>query len=457
MSTHCLPNGFLGASELPVPNISGPTITVTPATGGLRRGIVVFNHGLITAAQAIAAPPTVTDFFSAFGSAYSLSLASNLAADGWTVLSIAAQEDGFAGVPSLGVVADVNADSGNGARYLASTLHTWDHVWQYIQATYGNVPIIAGGFSMGAWRTLQIVANRSSQVAGFFAIQPATVFENVATGYTPGAQFYNSNFSGMDLGPTFLNVIGSVPGIINTSISDTATYSGGYSLATSTAAVGNGMTLTVATSGTNVSTNYATTGGYITLTGLTGGTGQAVLSYTGYAAGSFSGITVLSGSGTPNASTVVKQSSIDSIIANAVTAGRSITRASTTQPHSLGLTDTGAYFTGTTGTALSALTSSLPISAAQASTAFGGVQSLVPGSMAVQDSTGTWHTILGSLAMSGSAITGSPISYSGSASATLNNGAPICNTGSAITGGFANISIPYWINQNISPSYPRYF
>ena len=175
-TSHCLPNGQLGTNELPVPNISGATITVFNPSGGVgtRRGVVVYMHGLYTSAQQFPVPPGVIDSYSTgIAALMPNSHCLNLAALGYVVLAVTAQEDTYAGNPMIGVYNDA-ASSTNGARYLASTLHTWDHVYQYIQQTYGynsgtstawatsgGVPIFLTGFSIGSWRSLQILQNRT--------------------------------------------------------------------------------------------------------------------------------------------------------------------------------------------------------------------------------------------------------------------------------------------------------
>ena len=39
--------------------------------------------------------------------------------------------------------------------------------------------------------------------------------------------------------------------------------------------------------------------------------------------------------------------------------------------------------------------------------------------------------------------------------ATVATNAMICNTGTAITGGYSDMAIPYWVNTVIDPSYPK--
>ena len=440
--THCLTLGYLGTAELPCCNISGATITVTnPPAGTLRRGVCVMFHGLYLAAQAVPVPPALYDTYSPFGSLYSLTQAANLATDGWVVINVPAPEDAYNGVPGTGVYNDVAADVNNGGRWLQTNLHAWDHVYQYIQNTYGNWPIMVVGESLGGWRALEIAINRTSQIVGYVASQPATIFETVGTLYTTPSNFGLLNWSGADLGPSALNAV-TIPGMVQYSTVDTAVWWAGNTTATSLVA----GTLTLA------STTGFEAAGNVLLTGLTGGTGRQVLAYTAVAGATLTGCTVVSGSGTIAAGvSVAQQSTTDAMITAGQVAGKPITRISAASPHGLNLDQTGAYYAGATTTiaALNTLTT-VQMTTAQAATPFASTQGLISGASAIQDTTGVWHA----LTFTGIAspnLTGAAIAGSGS----IATGAPICNTGTAITGGFSNQSIPYWVNTVLGPTYPK--
>ena len=444
--THCLPNGQLGTSELPCCNISGATITVTnPPAGTLRRGVCVMFHGLYLTAQAVPVPPALVDAYGPFGSVYSLTQAANLANDGWVVLNVPAPEDAYNGVPGTGVYNDVAADVNNGGRWVQTNLHAWDHVYQYIQNTYGNWPIMVVGNSLGGWRALQIAINRTTQIVGYVSSEPATIFETVGLTYTTPNDFAVINWSGANIGPTALNTI-SIPGMVGYSTVDTAVGWGLNTTATSLVA----GTLTVASTAGSLSAALGSQ--RVLLTGLTGGTGRQVLQYTGQSATQFTGCTVVSGSGTINPGvTVCQQSTSDAMITAGQVAGKPITRQSSAGPHGTVLNDSGAYYAGATTTiaALNTLTT-VQITANQAATPFGSSQGLISGASAIQDTTGVWHA----LTFTGIAspnLTGAAIAGSGS----IATGAPICNTGTAITGGFSNQGIPYWVNTVLSPTYPK--
>ena len=444
--THCLTLGYLGTAELPCCNISGATITVTnPPAGTLRRGVCVTFHGLYLTAQAVPVPPALVDTYSPFGSLYPLSQAANLAMDGWVVINVPAPEDAYNGVPGTGVYNDVAADVNNGGRWVQTNLHAWDHIYQYIQNTYGNWPIMVVGNSLGAWRALEIAINRTSQIVGYVSSEPATIFETVGPVYTAPNDFALINWSGADIGPTALNAV-PLLGMVGYSTTDTAV---GWGLSTTATSLVAGTLTVPATAG---SLSAALGSQRLLLTGLTGGTGRQVLQYTGQSATTFTGCTVVSGSGTINAGvTLCQQSTADAMITAGQAAGRPITRTSAASFHGIDLNQTGAYYAGTSTTiaALNTLTT-VQMTTAQAATPFGSTQGLISGASAIQDTTGVWHA----LTFTGIAspnLTGAAIAGSGS----IATGAPICNTGTAITGGFSNQGIPYWVNTVLSPNYPK--
>ena len=469
MASHCLPNGQLGTNELPVPNISGATITTfNPPTGMLRRGVVVFMRGLYTAAQQYPVPPATAgagaiDGYTAFGSVYNVSFCTNLANDGWVVLAVIAQEDTFAGVPSTGVYNDVAADSGYGVRYQNSTLHTWDHIVSYIQQTYGNWPIIAAGHSMGGWRATTIAQARPQTVKAVISHQPVSVFENVPSNLTTPVGFGVINWSGADDVGTELNTI-NCPALIGYSVNDTVVYFAGNS---TVATINGGTTGIAAASVTAMTVTGGTTNfqgaGNVTLTGLTGGTsqGRATYAYTTYLGGSFAGMTLVGGSGTVPVGAVAVQGYTDTICTNAVAASKAVTRTQGSDPHSMSLGFAGAYYTGAGLTLVAGANASLtvPITAVQAATPLGATQGLLAGACAIQ-ATATvggaaiWCpiTVIGGITspnLTGVTITGP------TGGATVATNAMICNTGTAITGGYTNMAIPYWVNTVIDPSYPK--
>jgi len=226
VDTHCLPNGSLGTAELPVCGINTGTVTVSDPGSGNRRGIIVFIHGLQASVVSKFPQPVSNNgtalFYNRFGD-----FESTVVADGWVFVYPSVQEDFYSGQNSIvGIYNDVAADSGHGSRYLASTLHWWDHIVTWITATYGsNHPTVVTGFSFGAFKTLQIAANRT--VSGYAAHCPATLLGNCGVAYTPPETFSNITWTGLNLSTTAMNAV-TVPGIIGYGTNDTAV---GYNLA----------------------------------------------------------------------------------------------------------------------------------------------------------------------------------------------------------------------------------
>ena len=471
--THCLPNGQLGTSELPVPNMSGATMTVFGGTipVGQRRGIIVYNHGLYTSQQQSPVPPStispggVADFYSAFASSMANSHCQNLAQLGWVVLAITAQEDTYAGNPMGGVYADAGAEQtagGYGSRYLASTLHTWDHVYAYIQATYGygsgtstawrttgGPPIVISGFSIGSWRGLQILQNRPGQIAAFIFHEPATYFESVGYPalYTPGYTFGLLDWAGLDVTPTFLSSIGSIPGIIGYGTLDSAVGYGGSSTLTAYAA---GVATLTSTAGF-IDPALAIGGVpcYASFTGSTGG--QINFSYTAIVGNTLTGCVTLTTIGTPTGTRTCNQSSISSILSTAIAAGRNVTGNQTAEWHTLSSGDAG-FFASVGGT-LVTTGGTITINTTQGSfgASVGGSQNgltTAANGVSVWNGTG-WTTI------TVTTVVGNTITYSSaSANSPYALRAPIVNTGTPTAGIYSNVSYAYYLDQVINPNRP---
>lgn len=464
--THCLPNGALGTGELPVPNISSATISTfnPPGGAGTRRGVIVYLHGLYASPVAVPVPYLMTDATVSITSLMNYSLVQNLINDGWVVLSVPYAEDPYIGVPAIGIYNDVNNDSTDGARYLASTLHGWDHVVTYIQNTYGsNFPIGLFGFSEGGWKALAIAANRASTLSFFMAHASLTVWSSIGTNYTiAGYNYQTLNTSGMDISATGLSPIPTtLKGMVGYSTADTAVWYGGNSTVatinsgTSPIAVASVTGFTVSGGSTNF--NSVSGLGTVTLTGLSGGSGRATFTYTGYSAGAFSGLTLISGSGSVTTSSVAVQSTTDSMLTAYynVGANTNITRMSTgAEQHTLSTSSVGTYVAS--GGPYSLTTSSSTTITTGLISYTNSGSGLISGSCSIRDGSGTWHPITFSSATGGgTSIVGVDLV---SGTATIPNGAPICNTGTSITGGYSNLSYLYWLNgpgmSGIDAAYP---
>jgi hypothetical protein len=222
--THCLPSGALGTSEIPVCNVDTGNTTIYLPTGGIGnskiRGIVVSMHGLPTTNQPI--PPVVSaDVQQTAFDSYGASFRTMLVNDGWAYLCVPYPEDFYVGVGSQAIYNDISSDSGHGSRYLAMTLHWWDHVVNFIHTTYGNWPIVATGESWGGWHTLQVAAGRQSTIVGYSADVPATIISNANTAFTTPVNFSLINTTGADITTTQLNTV-TVPGIVTYGTNDEA-------------------------------------------------------------------------------------------------------------------------------------------------------------------------------------------------------------------------------------------
>jgi hypothetical protein len=219
-NTHCLPTGALGTAELPVPQISSSTIAqVVP--GGSKRGVVILCHPLFDGSQVVPYPildrPT-----SAF-----LSLANALSADGWVVIQPPFQEDfshpiTFPGSPSYAIQLDITNDTGNGSRYVASTLHWWDHVVNWITANYGAWPLVPFGVSWGGWRPFTIAINRTSQITAYGSHCPVTILTHLSSAFSTPANWTGLTTTGADVTSSALNGLTSTPGFIGWSTTDVA-------------------------------------------------------------------------------------------------------------------------------------------------------------------------------------------------------------------------------------------
>lgn len=215
--THCLPSGALGASELPVPNVSAATMSLMVPAGS-KRGVVVLLHGL---SSAIASTPYAIVDQGGILPVKFLTFATALVADGWIVAYPVYAEDVAPGVPCLALQADISADAGHGARYLAQMLHWWDHVVAWVQATYGAWPIVPFGMSWGGWHALQIAANRSSTIVAYGAHAPVALLSGLSTAFSTPADFTAVNTTGLDTTAAMLNAV-AVPGILGWGTSDSA-------------------------------------------------------------------------------------------------------------------------------------------------------------------------------------------------------------------------------------------
>jgi dienelactone hydrolase len=157
VDTHCLPKGTLGTGELPVMQVpSGGNVAIPT---GAKRGVVVLLHGISLTVGTPYPLPLVDD-----AADLMLSFSNDLVNDGWVVVYPGELGDSYLTSQDAGVRADLSADTGNGTRLLANTLHWWDHVVLWIQSNFGNWPF---GISWGGWQALQIARNKTSTIIAY--------------------------------------------------------------------------------------------------------------------------------------------------------------------------------------------------------------------------------------------------------------------------------------------------
>jgi hypothetical protein len=241
--------------------------------GGSKRGVVILGHGIF---------PTATTFpypIQNIVGAQFLALANALVADGWVCIMPPYQEDlshpaTFNDSPSYGIQLDITNDTGNGARYQASTLHWWDHVVNFIQTTYGAWPLVPFGVSWGGWRMLTVAINRTSQIIAYGCHCPVTILTHLAAAFTTPANWTGLTTTGADVISTALNGITGPPGFIGWSTTDVAVGTTDPP-ALYNAAHGAGAPVTFLTDSTNNHGLYATDIG----PGGTGFTGTTIMDW----------------------------------------------------------------------------------------------------------------------------------------------------------------------------------
>ena len=450
--THCLPNMVLGSHELPVPNISANNSAVVHATTGIgnRRGVIVFMHGL-QSTQVLSSPaPVVADTGTAGFYSYLLTFANVMAADGWEVLFVPYQEDGFAGIPATGFYNDVANDTANGGRYFNSLLHTWDHIVNYIRVTYGtNWPIVPFGVSKGGFTAMTVAANRQSSIVAYGVHVPTIVWETLAPAFTAntGLTYGKINWQGLDMLTAGLNAV-TVPGIVGYGTGDTAVgYSGSTVRSTS-----NGVDVATFT-GTQslfvqVSANF-NVGPLVMVTGLSGGSGFAVLSFTATASQRLNNCKLVNGAGTLQTGNPIVQANTVQLLAAAQAAGSPVTANVTPDTHEFGPWDAGAY-AFPTGLGGATTLATIHTAATMAYAVNGTYPGATPtsGGLAIYASDGVWHTITFTAIGAGPSLTNP--TFSGTQSATVTNTSPI-----ALTHYASGASYPWWFSQVVDPLCPK--
>lgn len=220
--THCLPSGSLGTGELPVNSLTLSNINVSDPGVGNRRGIVVFQHGLLEF-DGFGFPIPIPNTTVAPGlSAQIGDFVTAVVAAGWISWYPPNQEDFYSppASPGAGVLNDVVNDTGHGTRYLNSTIRWYTHLRALACKAYNitdaQLVVVLAGWSWGATRSLWLAANHVPGIAGFISHEPACLPENAQVAAVPG--WNAANWSGLDLPSTYLTAANAVstvvPGII---------------------------------------------------------------------------------------------------------------------------------------------------------------------------------------------------------------------------------------------------
>lgn len=203
--THCLTTGALAAHELSVPTVSDGVTTRYAASGGLARGVVIIVPGMT--AENVTFPPTVVDVGGILPTKFA-TFSNDLAAEGWHVVHVVTP--GYFVWPTTmkdAVYDDVSNDSSeHGGRHLRTTLHWWDHVIAYVNATYGaTIPKVGFGMSWGGWHMLQIAKNAPTTVAAVGAHEFVVRMSQISTALTTPLDFSTIDTTGVDAPTTALN------------------------------------------------------------------------------------------------------------------------------------------------------------------------------------------------------------------------------------------------------------
>lgn len=208
------------AGAQPIPNISAETVTTLLPSSGLRRGVVVLNHGLHGGTNT-APPYAIADVLSTAIPAlnlYYLTLANLLTADGWIVIQPPQVGDQYESTQALGIQADITGDSGGGTRLMDENLMWGEYVDCFIVKEWGNVPTVYFGMSWGAYLTL-ILASTAPQLMVAYGVHcPPTILANLNLAALGGPSWAALGH-GADILTTNLNGI-TMPGIIGYGTND---------------------------------------------------------------------------------------------------------------------------------------------------------------------------------------------------------------------------------------------
>jgi pimeloyl-ACP methyl ester carboxylesterase len=340
-NTHCLPTGSLAAAEIPVPNVLSTSVrTYLPV--GSKRGVVVLMHGLSVATEptppaVLTANTTPTGFQD-----YSYQLVNSLTADGWVVVAVPYPEDSYSGVNgAAGIAVSIAADAGYGLLYLNhTTLLWWDHVVQYLKATYGaTIPIVACGISWGGWHAIEVAINRPTTIVGYMAHVPACILQNANPSIAFTTAFQQENCTGVEIASSALNAC-TLPGIVGYGTADEAV---GWAASTFSGTNGTNVNTFTGSQSLSVasSANFVVGASVKVITS----TGYAIITFTGTGTGILTGCTTVYGSGTIASGAAVIQNNTDALITAQQVAQSShqVTRYTSASTHELSSADATEY------------------------------------------------------------------------------------------------------------------
>lgn len=214
-TTHCLPSGSPRASN--TLNVQGVVYGSNIPAGITQVGIAVYIAGLYLG-NPINYPPPLGDSTTPPFEFRVLSMANALAAIGWQVLAPAPPGYGYmGGVGGNGQLcfSDINGDAGNGSRMKATYLEWWDHVHADIRKNISATqPIAVIGGSGGGYVALQIALNRASDIVGYVAHHPVSMWSDLSPTFSSPLNFTTLTSTGADVTSSGLNGVTSIPGLL---------------------------------------------------------------------------------------------------------------------------------------------------------------------------------------------------------------------------------------------------
>jgi hypothetical protein len=178
-----------------------------PATSTPLRGRIIlftsFGDGLD---QWVESPPTSTAqlAFTPF--------TTGAQADGWECMQILRPNSLVDGAGASEGFYDMQGDPALGARYAQTCVSFIDAAIDLAEQSWGALPLVLGGLSMGAWTTLQMVTKSKHTIAAYFANMPPTRLDGAGFPWPTTPAWPGIVTTGANLVPaTYLNGV-TAPG-----------------------------------------------------------------------------------------------------------------------------------------------------------------------------------------------------------------------------------------------------